>query len=153
MRLLGASHGWTLVSWPGHPSLRTRRPCCSEGQRRPHSRTLPRDPSTAVSCFTVVSRLYQGWLETAKTGVGSEPPPHEKKLWKGALEATPHQPPARPWTSALAHKLVVRELQMHLVSHELAWLMMVGRWLSVKGTGNLAINSDNYLPAGLVRMR
>lgn len=77
-----------------------------------------------------------------------------RESWgEGSLEATSGQPPARPWTSAFTHKLVVRELQTHLVSHEPAWLMMVGRWVAVKGTGNLAIKSDNYLSAGLMWMK
>lgn len=95
--------------------------------------------------------LYQGWLETAATGVG--PLTHERKQGEGSLGAAFGQPLARPWTSAFTHKPVVREPQTHLVSREPAWLMMVGRWVAVKGTGNLTINSDNYLPAGLMRMK
>lgn len=61
--------------------------------------------------------------------------PHERKPGEGSLGTASGQPPARPWISAFTHKLVVRELQMHLVSREPAWLMMAGRWVAVRAQG------------------
>lgn len=116
-----------------------------------HSGDLAKRRIHASTLSHCALSLYQGWLETAATGIGSLP--HERKQGEGYLGAALGQPPARPWTSAFTHKPVVRELQTHLVSREPAWLMMVGRWVAVKGPENLAINSDNYLPAGLMWMK
>lgn len=134
---------WARFVWdsePCKPSLlavrvRDGHTCSGDlAKRHSHATTL----SHCALSLSQVLRLsaicwYQDWLETATTGMGSLP--HERKPGEGSLGTASGQPPARPWISAFTHKLVVRELQMHLVSREPAWLMMAGRWVAVRAQG------------------